>query len=398
MKTMTLLDIGACRGEFTDRWLEEHPDGSVICVEPDPMNVDTLHQKFNPDSRVQIVPHAVNNHGGSQTFYQGTAHTNGSLLKEAEAQRWLLREKAELESFEIECLKISDIILKFNIDMESCVLKLDIEGLEHLVLCDLLDHDLLPATIYMEDGCRKTIHKPEWAARVQFHDMIERIEIADRIYVEESDPAQLIDARMVRKFDNAGTECQIGYVPIKNHYSYKSLHDPSWALQRFEDAGINELVRVCGISDVACNLMMHPALDGIALWFEGPFLNRVVPLTVRERDVDNNLGRTVDKASHVFADMIQFNTTISDLVVGVPRLLFIGIDRDAPLKSMLIPLAVLSQWNFMESSLAPDLHRRLKSLYNALYAMGELRYNWKSRFHPAVEFCFMNEEAEGNKG
>ena len=388
---LTLLDVGACTGQFTDRWLAENPNGRVFCVEPDSANVDVLRQKFEPDSRVQILPVAVNWFGGSQTFYQGTSYTNGSLLDSSEGPRFSFYKKKKIESSEVECLKISDIISRYDIDMESCVLKLDIEGLEHTVLCDLLESYPVPVRIYMEDGCRKTVHQPEWAARIRFFNMVEKKDIWDRVFVEEVNPDPLKNVQMSRQVSHIETGDRIGYIPLKDYYSFKSLHDPSWALERFEEQGINELVRACGFSDAVRDLLWHPSLDGMAFWFEGPFLNRVVPLTVRSRDVNNDLEEIIKKSSDVFESMIQFDTKKSDLVFGIPRMLFIGVDRNASPDNMLIPIAVLAPWR-VEDVPGSFSYSTTWNGFNKLNELAHHRYDSKPQFHRAIEFCFMSEE------
>ena len=245
MQMITLLDVGACHGEFTERWLEDYPDGNVICVEPDPVNVETLGQKFNADPRVQILACAVSQFHGTQKFYRGTSCTNGSLLESSEAQRHILNKKGGLETFDVECLTFGDIIAKYSIDMETCIIKLDVEGLEHVLLCDLLDADLLPFRIYMEDGCRKVVHKPEWSARIRFHHLVEEKRVTDQIFLEQVIDDPCTEVKLIRKTSSAGSEYCIGYVPIKSYYSFKSLYI----------LGLKSSVSVCTLAEPSICVM-----------------------------------------------------------------------------------------------------------------------------------------------
>ena len=52
--------------------------------------------------------------------------------------------------YEVESITLKEIFDKFDIDLSQCILKLDIEGMEYLILNDLISKKTLPPKIYCE--------------------------------------------------------------------------------------------------------------------------------------------------------------------------------------------------------------------------------------------------------
>ena len=402
---MILLDLGACVGDFTEVWLHANPEGHVICVEPNPDNIAKLKEQYADDPRVRIAEYAVSFFPSSgQEFYFGTALTNGSLSPHGEAQRYIVSVKNEtLKTARVRCVTIQNIIDEYAIDISSCTIKIDVEGFEHRLLYDLLGkyfyggHTVdavdkkLPYKIYMDDGCRKIVSEVEWRDRIRFYHLVtkQKPELEDRIFIEtcvdENDPRIL---ELTRQAEDSTK--LLGYAPFKDHYAVKALCTPELALNQFEEEGVDQLVEMCNESEYVRELIMHHATVGVAYCFDHVFVHQVIfvcDMLQPGINVDE-MQRLISYAETDAARLINIDTQKSDMVFGVPHMLFIGIDRGSTSGSPFVPLTILST-QFMTSS--PSLPTVLTTASpridreESLHDTVERRYNSKYMFHDAVE-------------
>jgi len=234
-----LIDIGACVGSFTESWLESHPRGIAVCVEPNPDNVKVLKEKFKNRDDVRVVEAAIgfcgDSHGNSAEFYFGTSEENGSLSVYNEAQIALARDDAVLSSITVDIVPAIDMFDRFNLSPEKTVVKIGVEGLEHRVLCSLFDNDIFPKEIFMEDGCRKICDSNEWKARLKFHETVRRQELIDSIWVETTD-------NIFFKSIAAGSYIE-RYKPLRDHYAFKILENPRVFSRRLNEAVNRKLTK-----------------------------------------------------------------------------------------------------------------------------------------------------------
>ena len=177
-----LIDAGACKGDFTDSWLRKNSKGKVVCVEPDPKNAQSLRERF-AGKNVTVIEKAVWIEQGVQNFWPGTTSENGSITIRNETQIGLLEE--ETQSLSVECVKITDLVSQYASDENSFLtLKIDIEGVEFRCLWELVQSDVFPDVLYLEDGCRKCLDINEWLARINFFKAVVHKNLASSIFVE----------------------------------------------------------------------------------------------------------------------------------------------------------------------------------------------------------------------
>jgi len=216
-----LIDVGACKGVFTESWLQKNPGGKAICVEPNPDNAKLLREKF-ANHPVDVIEKAAWTTTSVQDFWPGSTSENGSLTVRNESQIGAFAEETQKPSMSIECVKVSDLIGQATqgFDKSFVTLKLDVEGVEFRCLRQLVNSGLWPDVIYLEDGCRKCLDAREWAARIDFFNAVIDNDTADRIFIEAN--------------TRAHSDYMKCYIPIEEHKQFQyaksnqfnlSLHD-----------------------------------------------------------------------------------------------------------------------------------------------------------------------------
>ncbi|MBX2925186.1 MAG: FkbM family methyltransferase [Chitinophagaceae bacterium] len=129
-----IVDCGANIGMATLFFKLLYPKASFICIEPnsDTFNLLSENMQHNNIENVTLVNSALMDYDGTIKFYYSTEQT-GSLMMSAFSER--MNQAWE----EVNCRKLSDILPQQKVD----ILKMDIEGAEHLALKDLIDHNKL---------------------------------------------------------------------------------------------------------------------------------------------------------------------------------------------------------------------------------------------------------------
>ncbi|MBX3255152.1 MAG: FkbM family methyltransferase [Chitinophagaceae bacterium] len=129
-----IVDCGSNIGMATLFFKLLYPKASFICIEPSSHTFKLLSENIqnNNIENVTLVNCALMDYDGTIKFYYSTEQS-GSLMMSAFSER--MKQTWE----EVNCRKLSDIILQQKVD----ILKMDIEGAEHLALKDLIDHNKL---------------------------------------------------------------------------------------------------------------------------------------------------------------------------------------------------------------------------------------------------------------
>jgi len=122
----TFVDLGACIGALS-MWAARH-GADVVAVEPDPVAYEYLvrHCERNVPGKVRCVRAAVADYDGTCTISshpQGWASSMSSVIRYADS------EKSET----VPCFTLQRIFADYQIQ-DCCLVKMDIEGMEALVL------------------------------------------------------------------------------------------------------------------------------------------------------------------------------------------------------------------------------------------------------------------------
>jgi len=134
-KEPVIFDVGAAVGTVTGLYRDIFPHAVIHSFEPFPDSFQQLEKKIAGDSRIFAHNLAVADKTASVLFYDNISPLTNSLL-EADS-RWSdywgggkLENKNQLE---VEAVTLDDFCAKNNIP-EIDILKLDIQGAEHLAL------------------------------------------------------------------------------------------------------------------------------------------------------------------------------------------------------------------------------------------------------------------------
>jgi len=140
-----IFDIGANEG-FITQTFSGFAD-KVIAVEPDPLNIRILQNRFSNNSKVTVVGKAVSNKQGAETLYiekdGGALHTlNNRWKRLLESGEHILKTSFN-RSLQVATITLSDLIEKFGL---PSFIKIDTEGYERKVLSGL--NTLIPQLVF----------------------------------------------------------------------------------------------------------------------------------------------------------------------------------------------------------------------------------------------------------
>lgn len=142
-----LIDCGACVGWYVDVWLEDNRDDEnlvVHCFEPLPANYDRLVLKFKDDERISVHQKALSGYSGTAKFFlkeYDDGYRDTSFDTSPNAGSSLLPGKSNVsgKNISVDVGKLSTFLETLDADQRVSTLKIDVEGSEYDILCDLVD-------------------------------------------------------------------------------------------------------------------------------------------------------------------------------------------------------------------------------------------------------------------
>lgn len=142
------IDLGANVG-VTSRFAKElFPKCFIISVEPNPSNIEIFKQ-FTQDDKILLIEKAI----GTGKVRHGLTAANGSgetyLSSGIGFPEKGLQQDDRMEDSNIETIRLSDIIAKYVYPDDKLVIKMDIEGQEHVILFDVVEMSALRRADYI---------------------------------------------------------------------------------------------------------------------------------------------------------------------------------------------------------------------------------------------------------
>ena len=129
-----IFDVGANRGGTVKNYRARFPESKIYCFEPFPTSIEVLHQKYDSDPKVKIVPLAVADKPGERVFYLSQFHATHSLLPRPKtARRYYPKKAGPKSNTRINVTTIDEFIDCNRVDKLD-ILKLDIQGGELMAL------------------------------------------------------------------------------------------------------------------------------------------------------------------------------------------------------------------------------------------------------------------------
>ena len=138
---LTVVDVGANRGQFALVARQQFPSARITSFEPLPEPAAEWRQLFLLDKRTHIVEAAIGDSDGVATMHISGKDDSSSLLPIKPAQDALFPGTAEVGTIQVGVSRLSSHIPKETLQ-QPALLKIDVQGFELQVLtgcADLLD-------------------------------------------------------------------------------------------------------------------------------------------------------------------------------------------------------------------------------------------------------------------
>ena len=132
---MVLLEIGANIGYYTLIALQHlGPKGSVVALEPSPVNVDSLSENLRLNDvadKVRVLPYAAGREPSKLTFYEMPSGNLNTLVKEA------FDEFTPKSVYDVEVLPVDELVSREGLRIDY--FRMDVEGYETEVIEGMVD-------------------------------------------------------------------------------------------------------------------------------------------------------------------------------------------------------------------------------------------------------------------
>jgi FkbM family methyltransferase len=129
-KSVTIFDIGANRGQVTQKYLELFPNAIIYAFEPFPESFNILRNRFLDNSSVHLIQKAVSSESGNKEFFVNKNVDTNSLLKPQKTGLSSDEQVRNVHKIKVEGL-ILDNFCHFNRIEHIDILKMDIQGGEY---------------------------------------------------------------------------------------------------------------------------------------------------------------------------------------------------------------------------------------------------------------------------
>ncbi|NKB45052.1 MAG: FkbM family methyltransferase [Alphaproteobacteria bacterium] len=145
--TGVVFDLGMNNGDDTEYYLRK--GFGVVAVEANPILCEAAEKRFEQsinDGRLSIVNAAIWERVGETSFFINTDNDHWSSLDTG----WAGRESSNYQEIKVKCVTLDELFNQYDVPH---YLKIDVEGVDHIVLEQLQNPKVLPAYVSVED-CR----------------------------------------------------------------------------------------------------------------------------------------------------------------------------------------------------------------------------------------------------
>lgn len=112
---ISILDIGANKGQTTKRYRSIFQTAEIYCFEPFPDSIAKLEEKFSGDRKIHIVPKGVAKKKDTATFYVNERDTTNSLLPRPKSdRRYYPKCAGPKASIEVEVIGLDEFLKESN--------------------------------------------------------------------------------------------------------------------------------------------------------------------------------------------------------------------------------------------------------------------------------------------
>lgn len=157
-KTISVIDIGAHKGEYISSIIKNFNISKAYCFEPNPKVFKILNNKISLNKKIELLNYGASNNSGNILFNENI-ESSSSSINELNKNSNYYKKKFFLLNFlglnevtkkiEIKVVTLSDFIVENNINKID-LLKIDTEGHEFQVLSGLKDKMHMINLIHIE--------------------------------------------------------------------------------------------------------------------------------------------------------------------------------------------------------------------------------------------------------
>jgi FkbM family methyltransferase len=130
---MTVIDVGASRGQFALFAAEHFPNATLICFEPLPGALERLERLLAPRAASRVVDVALADQRKAATFHVSNADDSSSLLPIGARQREAFPGTGEQSIITVEQRRLDELLQPCDL-VHPVLLKIDVQGAELAVL------------------------------------------------------------------------------------------------------------------------------------------------------------------------------------------------------------------------------------------------------------------------
>ena len=165
-----IFDVGANIGQTIDIYRNLFPTSKIFAFEPFKKSFDRARLKASEDGNTQVFRLALGSVNGSQTFHVNpSAPTNSLLATDKRGPKvWGQGLLETMETVQVDVIRLDEFLKNTEIEWID-LMKLDVQGAEHLVLEGALEtlRENKISVIYTE-----IITMPTYIGQKPFHEML----------------------------------------------------------------------------------------------------------------------------------------------------------------------------------------------------------------------------------
>jgi len=161
---INFIDIGASKGDFSNSLSKSYEIQKGILIEPIPHNLTLLNDRFNDSEKYQIFDLAISDNPGKSEFYLSAYDVLSSLYKMEKEYQTPFSISDQVKII-VNTDTLDNVVEKCSLDIIDLI-KIDVQGAEHIVLNSGINTLKLTKLLYLEFS-----YKPMYKGSSTFFDL-----------------------------------------------------------------------------------------------------------------------------------------------------------------------------------------------------------------------------------
>ena len=169
-----IFDVGANIGQTTKIYRTIFPAAKIFAFEPYNESFEQLKLKYDEEENTQVFRLALGSTSGHQTFHVNpSSPTNSLLATDGHGPKvWGEGLLETVDTVQVDVVRLDDFLRNIDVDRID-LMKLDVQGAEHLVLEGAIDalRENRISVIFTE-----IITMPTYVGQISFHEMLRKFD------------------------------------------------------------------------------------------------------------------------------------------------------------------------------------------------------------------------------